>query len=292
MTASTRNLIIFSVVTLGAGWAGVLLDQATGTAPGQPGLGMLVWLVAPLATGLLLRAFGGDGWRDVGFRPHLPAGWRWYAAALVGFPLLAGVMLVVNAALGLFAMDRLAGGGAPTLAALIGGGLVGAFIKNLFEEFAWRGYLTPRLAATKLHSLLGHLLTGLVWGGWHLPYWFVFLQPAQLATFTTLSAPAFAAVGFVILTATAITYGELRLLSGSTWPAVVLHTVANAVTAALLTGGFYTAPGLAGVVFSPGNDGLLGSALFTLAGLGLYAYRARRGAVAAVPNAAPVQVAA
>ena len=74
------------------------------------------------------------------------------------------------------------------------------------------------------------------------------------------------------------------------WPAVVLHTVANAVTAALATGGFSDVAGVqgaTGVLFAPGNDGLLSSAVFTLVGLGLYVYRLRHAGPAAQP-AAPV----
>lgn len=66
-----RNLVIFTVVVLASGWLGYGLDRAMNNPPEQR-LGMLLWLVLPLITALLLRAFGGrgNGWPR---RDRLPA---------------------------------------------------------------------------------------------------------------------------------------------------------------------------------------------------------------------------
>ena len=42
-----RNLLIFTFVTVTAGWLGLWLDRQMGLTPGQQGLGTLLWLVAP-----------------------------------------------------------------------------------------------------------------------------------------------------------------------------------------------------------------------------------------------------
>jgi len=50
---------------------------------GQQGLGLLLWLITPLITALLLRAFAGDGWKDMGLRPSLKGNLIWYVVLSV-----------------------------------------------------------------------------------------------------------------------------------------------------------------------------------------------------------------
>jgi membrane protease YdiL (CAAX protease family) len=51
----------------------------------------------------------------------------------------------------------------------------GEFIKNIFEEFAWRGYLTPKLIELGINDWLVYIISGLVWALWHSAYYLVFL---------------------------------------------------------------------------------------------------------------------
>lgn len=271
-SAPRRNLIIFTLVTLSAGWVGAALDRAVGTPDPQQGLGILLWILLPTVTGLLLRAFGGDGWQDAGLNPRLLAGWRWYAVALLLFPLISLLLLSIGPLVGAFTLPGFASQGAGAFLALTAVAVLSSFGKNIFEEFAWRGYLTPRFAALKLPRLRNHLLTGLIWAGWHIPYWLFFVD---VKSFSTLSTPAFMGLGIATLIITAITYGELRLWSKTVWPAVVLHSVANGVTATFLLNGFVALNGGLGSVFSPGNDGIVHSILFALVGLGFYQYNRR-----------------
>lgn len=264
-----RNLILFTLVTLSAGWVGAALDRAVGTPDPQQGLGILLWILLPTVTGLLLRAFGGDGWQDAGVNPRLVTGWRWYGVAILLFPLLSLLLLGIGPLVGAFTLPGFASQGAGAFLSLTAIAVLASFGKNIFEEFAWRGYLTPRFAARRLPHLFNHLLTGLIWAGWHIPYWLFFVN---VQTFSTLSPPAFMGLGIVTLIITAITYGELRLWSRSVWPAVVLHSVANGVTATFLLNGFVQLNGGLGILFSPGNDGIVHSLLFALVGLGLYRY--------------------
>lgn len=273
-TSSTtrRNLIIFIVVTLSAGWVGAALDRAIGTPDPQQGLGILLWILLPTVTGLLLRALGGDGWQDAGVNPRLVAGWRWYGVAILLFPLLSLLLLGIGPLVGAFTLPGFASQGAGAFLSLTAVAVLSSFGKNIFEEFAWRGYLTPRFAERRLPRLRNHLLTGLIWAGWHIPYWLFFVD---VQSFSTLSTPAFMGLGIATLIITAITYGELRLWSQSVWPAVVLHSVANGVTATFLLNGFVQLNGGLGILFSPGNDGIVHSILFAVVGLGLYQYHRR-----------------
>jgi len=271
MNKSIRNLIVFAAVTAGAGFAGVALDRALGTPDIRQGPGILLFLVAPVAAALLLRTFAGDGWQDLGFWPKLRASWPWYLAGL----LIVAVAFALSTGFGLLAGTATLGGpGLAAFVSLLGAALAGSFVKNIFEEVAWRGYLTPRLAALRLNPVLVYLFTGLVWASWHIPYYLYFMDRAVLAANTTLSPAGLALLAFIILPFHSVTYGELRFISGSLWPGVLAHTLANALGFVLIGEGFVRNSG--GFLLSPSGDGLPHTLLFALAGLGLYLYRTHR----------------
>jgi membrane protease YdiL (CAAX protease family) len=276
MKKPIRNLIIFAVVALGCGFLGMLLDRLVPAEDPMKGLGVLLWLVAPLAVNLLLRALGRDGWKDLGLRPHFKDGWVWYLAALLIAPLVVLVTLGLGRVFGVVSLSGFAAMGFGALLPLMAAAFGGAVVKNIFEEFAWRGYLTPRFEAIKLHPFLNSLLTGLIWAGWHIPYYLYFLDRAELRAHTSTSLPVFIILAFLILPFHALVYGELRLLSKSVWPVWLLHTVANAVTLPLLSAGFVTLrAGFPTALLSPGTEGIIHSLLMGLVGLGLYIYRRR-----------------
>lgn len=276
MNKIARNLLLFSVVTLGAGWIGIALDRAAENQNPQEGPGILLWLTLPLIAALALRAFGGDGWKDFGLRPNLRAGWKWYLIALLVAPLVAGVLLGIGAAVGAVSLSRFADKGLDAFLTVAGITFAGAMVKNIFEEFAWRGYLTPRLQALGLEPLSNHLLTGVIWWGWHIPYWLYFLNRGDFAAQTSLDLTTFILLSLVLLVLNAILYGELRLASGTVWVPWLLHTVANALSAAFLAG-FVTLNGVTGIVLSPGTDGLVTAIVFAGLGIGVYRYRRKRG---------------
>lgn len=277
MKKQIRNLIIFAVATLGCGFVGMFLDRLVPAEDPMKGLGVLLWLATPLAANLLLRALGRDGWKDLGLRPHFKDGWIWYLTALLIVPLVVLVTLGLGVIFGAVSLSGFAARGFGALQPLIAAAFVGAVVKNIFEEFAWRGYLTPRFEAIKLHPFLSSLLTGLIWAGWHIPYYLYFLDPAELRAHTSLELPVFIILAFLVLPFHALAYGELRLLSKSVWPAWLLHTVANGITLPLLSAGFVTLrAGIVGAALSPGTEGIVHSLLMGLVGLGLYFYRRGR----------------
>jgi hypothetical protein len=53
------------LVILASGWVGRGVDLLIGSTETET-LGMLLWLITPFPLSLLLRAFGGDGWKDFG----------------------------------------------------------------------------------------------------------------------------------------------------------------------------------------------------------------------------------
>lgn len=271
---TVRNLMIFTVVILAIGWAGRWLDILM-DKPDSEGLGMLLWLVVPTGTALLLRAFAGDGWGDFGIKPNLRGNAGWYLVALFVYPVLTALVLAIGGGLRLITFPGLSAGTLGLILQTFALAAMPQFVKNIFEEAAWRGYLAPKVYSLGLNDYVGHILVGLVWGAWHIPYYLFYLDRAILQDFTTLTVGAFILVSIGVMIAWAIVYGEIRLLTGSIWPAVLMHTVEDAFLNQLFTERHISiVPGTDWLV-SPVN-GLVSIALFIALGVGLNRYRHAR----------------
>jgi membrane protease YdiL (CAAX protease family) len=269
MTKSTtqRNLIIFSLVTISAGWIGAWLNTVIPSPSPQESLGLLTFLLLPFLAVFLLRGFGKDGWADFGLRLNLKGNMGWYALALLVFPAMIALTLLLGAFFGLVSFEGLANKGASALFSALAIGFSGSLIKNIAEEFAWRGYLTPRFQALGLGDLSNHLLTGLIWGLWHVPYWLFLLGPDLIGEYTGQSVLEFILWALIGIFPLAIVLGELRLKSGSLWPAFLTHTVLNAINPQLQFGGFIILKPQVERIFSPGNEGLVMMLLTLLVGV-------------------------
>ncbi len=274
--STVRNLVVFALAAASAGWIGLGLNHALGLSDPTQNLGMLVFLLLPFLTGLLLRAFGGDGWGDVGWKLNLRPNAVGYGVVLLSYPVMTAIVLAVGYLAGGITFAGFVQQGVGAFCAAVGLMFAADFVKNIFEEFAWRGYLTLRLKAAGLPDLLNHLLTGMVWASWHVPYWLFLLDKSTLVDFTSMSLAVFIPLSLANIITSAFLYGEVRLLTGSTWAAVLLHTTANAVTLALLLEGFVAVHPASEIWFTPGGFGILGIALVSLAGFGLHVYRTRR----------------
>lgn len=246
-----------------------------GNPPSQ-GLGQLLWLVAPLGTALLLRALGGDGWQDFGLGLALKKNAGWYVVSLVVFPVCATLIVGIGLVLGLTTVPDFSLAQAGLFLQVVVLGLLPSLFKNIFEEFAWRGYLAPKVYALGLSDWVGHVLVGLIWAAWHIPYYLYFLDRASLAAYTSQSFITFFPMLFAGVLAMAFIYGEIRLLTQSVWSALLLHTVSNAFGNPLILQGFIKmAPG-ADVWVSPGPESILSIIFYGLIGLGLYQFRKRK----------------
>ena len=274
MTSSWRNIVIFGLVVLGGGFLGVVVNSATGAANPMEGLGTLIWLVSPVMANLLLRWLGGDGWRDAGFGLGDRRAWPAYLAALAIPVVVAGAALAVALAAGVVTLNAAAIDWG-IVAAAVGTTFAGSAVKNVFEEFAWRGYLTPRLEALRAPAPLAWWVTGVIWAGWHIPYYLYFLDQQTLAEHTSLSPIALILLALLLLPLQAIAYAEIRLWSGSVWPTWLMHGVANALSLPLVAGGFVSSATGLGIILAPGTEGVLYSLLMGAIGLALW--RARTG---------------
>lgn len=276
MNKIIRNVIIVSLTAIFGGWLGIWLNNVTGnTMPPLQSLGALVWLATPTLAGLLLRALGGDGWQDAGFGLNLRAGWTWYVIALLFYPLASLLTFGASLVLGTIHADGFAAQGLGAYASAVCVMFAGSIMKNIFEELAWRGYLTPRLQAAKVHPFVNHAIVAVVWWAWHLPYYDTFLPRADLQAAAPYGVPIFLVIGLIVLFPTAFFFGELRLISKSVWTVFLLHCVVNAVSIPLLLNGFITSSNWGSLIVSPANDSILMSLLMGLAGYWIYRKRTK-----------------
>jgi hypothetical protein len=70
-----------------------------------------------------------------------------------------------------------------------------------------------------------------------------------------------------------VVYGEIRLATGSVWPAWAMHTIGNAFGNTLLLSGFIRLSTGREMVFSPGAEGVIGMILMFAAGTWLHQRR-------------------
>lgn len=263
-----RNLIIFTVLVLGiAALAGVIepLTVPPGAEPGTPGLGQLLWIIAPLGAMLLLRIFGGDGWDDFGLRPNFKGNGFWWLVSGLVFPVVITISVLLGALLGGLELD--VNMFSAFVVALLTG-LISALIKNVFEEFAWRGYLAPKLYWLNMNIWLSHAIVGMVWGAWHLPFVFVFwpyLTPDMLWYFVPLL--------LVGTFSQSVVYGEIRLATASVLPAWVMHTIGNAIGNTLLLSGFIQFDPGWELLVSPGAESVVSIVLMFATGYWLHRRR-------------------
>jgi membrane protease YdiL (CAAX protease family) len=117
------------------------------------------------------------------------------------------------------------------------------------------------------------VIVGILWMSWHLPYYYYYLDRATLESAITTSIPVFIALGYLVMIPTSILFGELRLISKSTWTVFLLHQVINAISMPLLINGFIKVNGPLGFIFTPTNEGLIVSLLFGVTGWMLMQYR-------------------
>ena len=224
LQANARSkLAIFVFVALAFVWAWGVGFAATQVKAASPGLNIALMVVAgfgPSLAGFAVIAFFSSpaGLRDWAKRClNWRLGWRWFVLAFLAPPALMLCALAMHAAL--------VGGFPPMLAseqiplAIANFGFVLLIGGPLGEEFGWRGYLMPGIAAN-LNWRAASLLIGVVWGVWHLPLFYM-ADTAQ----SQMAIPVF----MLNILAGSVLFGWLfeRTL-GSVLPALVLHTSLNA----------------------------------------------------------------
>ena len=269
-----RNLVIFAILVLAIGWIGRGLDVQMGN-PSSEGLGILLWISMPLVTSLLLRAFAGDGWKDFGIKPNFKGNLSWYVIAFLVYPVTTVLILIVGHGFGLITFPNAPLSSLGLIISAFAMALLPNLLKNFFEEAAWRGYLAPKVYSLGLNDYAGHLIVGFIWGAWHIPYYLFFLDHAILVEFTTLNLVSYIPLAILVAISWAFVYGELRLLTNSIWPAVLMHAVEDALLFSLIIDHhIQILPGTDWLI-SPMN-GLISIVFFLATGVGLRQLRKRK----------------
>ncbi|MGG1553934.1 CPBP family glutamic-type intramembrane protease [Paenibacillus ferrarius] len=265
ITKRGMHVGIFALVALSCGWIGRWLDTYVGRdATGS--LGQLLWIAAPILTMLLLRGLAGDGWEDAGLRLRLRGHGRYYAGSMLFFPVLTLLVVGLGICVGWLNWTGIS---LRTYAEACAFALIPSFFKNIAEEFAWRGYLAPSLHRIGVPRLWSHVTVGLVWGVWHIPYLFLF-------TMTSEGMLTFLPRMLLGVVAMAIVYGEIRLRTGSVWPAVIMHTVGNALINPLIAEEYLAIETKLQAVAMPSPDGWITMGLTGAVGVWLMLVRKKK----------------
>lgn len=235
--APDRRLVVFLVIAFGVPWLLWLLRAATGVDLIAIGGMTAVGLATLVATWPPRR----ETFRATGVLPVRPVGvtLRESGFAVGVFLTVTVAALTISVVVGVSPLDPAGLGDlrqahgmaeAPALAVMalaLGQSAVLAVVLLPFyfcEEWAWRGYLLPRLLP--FGTWIALPLSGLIWGLWHLPG---FVGAG--------SSPDFAR--FLVYTVVfGVFMGWLRLRSRSIWPVTVVHAANNTIVNGFLNTAF------------------------------------------------------
>ena len=266
--SSLFRLVVFSIVTLGSGWIGLLVDNALGIPHSMEALGTLIWIMTPLLAGAVM-ALSDPALRRSYATSWLPGRLRTYGVALAVFPLSFAIAIAIG-----WAAGWLSPAGLGAFGGFVAAGVLGTVLKNVAEEGAWRGYLAPALIGRQLSAPWVWLVSGMIWSLWHIPYYVWFIDEALIRPVYDVPPIVYALMTVPIMICWAPLFTELRILSGSLWPGLVAHSIANLTQIPLSMGGLPIAAGR-NLLVSP-LVGIVPNAFILAVGLGLWARRTGR----------------
>ena len=266
--SSRARLLVFIVIVLSSGWIGVLVNRLLGIPDSMDSAGAAIWIATPLLAGIVM------GLTDPSLRRSYIASWkpgrlRAYGVALVVFPLSFAAAIAVG-----WPAGWLDPSGLGAFTGVMVAAAAGTLGKNVFEEGAWRGYLAPALRGRGLPDPWVWVISGTVWAVWHYPYYLFLFDESLTRAVWDVPPVVYATLGIVIMNLWAPLFTELRLLSGSFWPGVIAHSVANLSQLPLTMGGLPIESGKH-LIVSP-LAGLIPNAVVLGAGLLLWARRTGR----------------
>ena len=197
-------------------------------------LGALIFISSPILCMILLRLFGGDGWKDLPLKPNFKQNTRWYLFAIAVYPVVIGITLSIGKLFGWIDVSKFS---FSAYLPILFAAFLPKFIKNIFEESVWRGYLTVKMEQLTKNEWLVYLVVALVWQIWHLPYYLILLDDAYLATFFPYGDVLFIITSFIVIGVWTIMYTEIFFLSRSLLPVILMHTMEDSLNP-LISEGF------------------------------------------------------
>lgn len=214
-----NKAILFSVLILTIGFFCRVFD-GWDIDVFQPKVGQAIWLIAPLIIAFVFHFFSKQK-NNWGLQPQLQKSWFWYLLSVVFFPVVFIIITELGIAIG--SVEKLKAIWSTTFISAVVIAIPLQFIKNIFEEFVWRGFLFSKLEAQNIFGWKNDLIIGLIWGSWHLPY-----IDGFTSIYHEMSGYTYIPLFIIGVLATSLIYGEIRRRSDTVWTAIILHTMANA----------------------------------------------------------------
>ena len=209
---------LFGVLALAMALAASLTRGVPLDLYGWIPLAAAVVVVLVVARDRVMRgAFRGGSWSGFGVRRAAVRAWL-PALAIPGAVLSAGYLAAC--VLGDVRM-ALPPQGAAWFAGVSVAIVVVGSIEAIGEELGWRGYLLPRIAA--YGRVRAGLASGVLWAVWHTPLIYI------AAAYHPGAGPIYFAAFAATIVAMSFIANELRMASGSSWPAVIFHGAHNAI---------------------------------------------------------------
>jgi membrane protease YdiL (CAAX protease family) len=252
MSTKSKGIVIYLLIAFGIAWLlwtipirvnvpthNLLLLLAMLPLTGLPGG------LAPALAAIVVRKWvTREGFADAGLKWNLRAKWPFYLFAWLSPLAVALVIAILAVALGIsqpdFSLQRAYVMRSPEMNASALDSphltlivpielLVVALVSTPIlwgEEFGWRGYLQVRLLSHR--PLLAAVVTGLIWGVWHYPFFFLQADNngANQPILTLLVFPTSTILLSVI-------FGWLRQRTGSVWATSLAHAATNYIGANL-----------------------------------------------------------
>jgi membrane protease YdiL (CAAX protease family) len=253
MRRNVKGVITFLLIAFGLAWTVWIIPIRWNVSTQNPLLRLALIPLAGLPGGfapavaafVVRKWITGEGFEDAGLEWNLKSTWpyylfAWLAPLAVAFGIaLLGLMtgqrrpdFSLQIAYEVLAADATPlFNGADHPALIIGMELM---VLSLFstiilwgEEFGWRGYLQVRLL--KDRPVLAAVATGLIWGVWHYPFYF-------LPSYSQRSQHYAILLVFPISTILmSVIFGWLRQRTGSVWSTSLAHASVNYLGASLVT---------------------------------------------------------
>ena len=240
---SHASLPLFVLITLASGWIGLAVNRLAGVPDSMESHGALIWILTPLLAGAAL-ALSDPSRRRAYLASWKPGRPRAYVLALAIFPVAFTVTLVIGWVCGVLEPAD-PGPYVPAVAAAV----VPTLVKNIAEEGAWRGYLAPALMVRGLPDIAVWIISGAVWGLWHLPYYLFLLDETLMRGVWDVPRFVYALTAVPVCMSWAPLFTELRLAGRSVWPCLLAHSVANLSQIPASLGAWPMSP-LAALLFS------------------------------------------
>jgi membrane protease YdiL (CAAX protease family) len=284
-----RRIGIFLVIAFSITWlTGLVFYLTGGWVNGWPiaprvSLAKLLLAIlytwAPAVANILTRLLTGEGWKEMGLRPHFRQGWLYWLIAWV----LPALMTISGAVIFFIVFPMYFDPGLtrvqqilfriPSLASFspwaavviitLAGVLISPLVLSLAtlgEEFGWRGYLLPKLLLGWRKAML---LMGVIWGVWHYPVIFMGYEYG----FNYPGYPWLGQLLFIWITfCSGVFLAWLTLRAGSIWPAVISYAAINGTSSLAVL----VATGKPNVLLGPVPVGIIGSASFAMVALILF----------------------